>query len=148
VIPIGSFFEGRTECVCMMESFEFRKKSALPPKPFNILAKHSEYNNTLNSERKLRNCEEQEILFDKWNLRPVYMDGSRIKREEKEIPNLYVDIEFGGGHRWRSREGRNRGGKRDRGGMFMQSQLQIWTSLLQRGEEGREDERKRIILGS
>lgn len=35
--PVGSVFVGRVEGVCMMEYFADLKKSAEPPKPFNIL---------------------------------------------------------------------------------------------------------------
>ena len=37
LLTVGSVFEGRVDGVCMMLIFALRKKSAEPPKPFNIL---------------------------------------------------------------------------------------------------------------
>lgn len=36
-LTVGSVFDGRVDGVCMMLIFALRKKSADPPKPFNIL---------------------------------------------------------------------------------------------------------------
>lgn len=36
VIPVGSVLDGRVLGVCIIEYLEERKKSAEPPKPFNI----------------------------------------------------------------------------------------------------------------
>lgn len=35
--PVGSVLDGRVDGVCIMLIFALRKKSAEPPKPFNIL---------------------------------------------------------------------------------------------------------------
>lgn len=35
--PVGSVFDGLTDGVCIIEIFAFLRKSAEPPRPFNIL---------------------------------------------------------------------------------------------------------------
>lgn len=54
-MPVGSVLVGRADGACMIEILALLKKSALPPKPFNIL----------------RNASATDVIIDETYLEPA-----------------------------------------------------------------------------